>query len=181
MLICLGGFLGSGRRILARKLAERHRFHLYDIGSKKIRRHVFKKNGRVKEVALQPNTEELRLFLYQRIIEDFPRVSKMYPDTIVNDEFHREMPREYFLSEARKYFDPVVFIWIDSDEIHAKGRLRHMVEIGMLPDLGRALKGWRRATRTFDPPKPDTRMFRCVNADNAEAEELWALIQTPKN
>ena len=181
MLICLGGFLGSGRRILARKLAEKHQFHLYNIGSKKIHRHVFKKNGRVKEVVLQPNTEKLRLFLYERIIEDFPRLSKMHPDTIVNDEFHRETPREYFLAEARKYFGTVVFIWIDSDEIHVRGRLRDMVEIGMLPDFGRALKGWRRATRTFDPPKPDTRVFRCANADDVEAEALWALIQTPEN
>lgn len=177
MLICLGGFLGSGRRILARKVANKYGLHLYDAESKKAHLHVFDKNGRVKEVLQRPTTDELRRFLFSRIIEDFPKLAKMYPDMIIHDAFHRAKPRTYFFAEAKKYFDPVVFIWIDSDEAHVEARVRHMQEIGLVGRFETAVQRRKKAVLAFEQLGPDTPVFKCVQADDAEVEALWALIQ----
>ncbi|HTR18613.1 MAG TPA: hypothetical protein VMH91_01370 [Candidatus Paceibacterota bacterium] len=176
MLILLGGFLGSGRKMLAKQLAYRQKFYLYDTEAKKMHHPEFQSDGSVKEVTEPPKSEEQRMFLYKRIVDDFPRLSKMYPDTVIEEAFHRIGPRDYFITEAKKFFDPVVFVWVDSDEAHVEERMRRMVKLGLVKNLSEAMNRRRRAARHFNQD-PSMRVFKCVKADSAEADALWTLVR----
>lgn len=178
MLILLGGFLGSGRKRLARQLAKTYGFHLYDTEAKKTHRSVFQEDGSVKDVVQRPRTNELRSLLYKTILDNLPVESKMYPDTIIEDSFHLKEPREFLIKEAAKYFAPIVFVWIDSDETHVEERLRRIVERGLIANVEEGHRRRRGAIHQFDGLNPGSHVFKCVRGDQAEVDALWALIQT---
>ncbi len=114
MLICIGGFPGSGKHALARYVAEHLGYYYYDINQKKLPYPVLTQRG-VHEKLQQPDTDEKRTLLYQRIVKDFPLLSKMYPDMVIDSAFHRIHPRDAFFREARQYFDDVLVLWVESD------------------------------------------------------------------
>ena len=47
----------------------------------------------------------------------------MYPDIIVKDHFHREIPREFFFKTAEKYFGPAFIVWAGSSAEQSAVRL----------------------------------------------------------
>ena len=175
MLIVLGGFLGNGRKMFAHRLAKRKNFHLYDTDAKKMRRFELQRGGAIKEMVQRPYREEQRLFLYKNVLADFSKISKMHPDMIIEDSFHRTAAREYFLTEARKYFKPVVFIWIDSDEAHVAERIRHMVTTGAIGSYEEGVRRRKSAAKHFTQDHT-MRVFKCVKGDEAELDALWSLI-----
>lgn len=180
MLVVLGGLLGSGTRTLANELAMKYGLYRYEIDSKKLRKPVLGPHGNF--TILQPNTDEERLRIYKNIFKDFPLLSKMYPDVIVDDVFHRKSPREYFLSEARKYYESVVFVWIDSDDESVKIRLTRMEKAGKVPSFAEAMhrREWAQSTLQLPVPPP-LRFSYWVSGDERIAAEqtaaLWKLIQ----
>lgn len=176
MLIVLGGFYGSGRKIFAKKLAARHQFHLYDMEAVRSRSFRFTNAG-VREATRWERSDMERGHLYRKVLETFPIVSKTYPDTIVEDGFHRRKLREFFLKGAAEYFKPVVFVWIDSDESHVEERLRRMKRSRIAGSVEEGIRRRRGAARTFDGLAPETRVFKCVRADDAEVAALWTLIE----
>jgi hypothetical protein len=123
MLICIGGLPGSERRAFAQALATHLGFHYYDINGKKRRYPVFTKEGMVVRSS-HPKTDEERIMLYEKVLKDFQMLSKLYPDTVVDDVFHRAGPREQFFSRARVFFPDVRVIWIDSDDTGTETRIR---------------------------------------------------------
>lgn len=178
MLICLGGFLGSGRKLLARIIAEKYGLHYYDIDAHKMHRLIVSTGGRgVRDVPVQPTTDEYRMQIYRNVLADFSRLAKMYPDIVVDDAFHRRLPRETFLKEARKYFGSVVFVWIDSDESHVMERLTVLRARRIIRSEKKALARREKAAQEFEPLKPDTRVFKCVLGDQAEGEALMSLVR----
>ena len=102
----------------------------------------------------------------------------MYPDLIIDDAFHREEAREYFFSEAKKYFNRVVFVWIDSAEPDVAVRMQHMKEVGMIESVEGALLKRQRTAAKFQPLHPGVPVFTCVKGDDAEADALWQLIKS---
>jgi hypothetical protein len=180
MLICLGGILGNGRKILAQKIARSHNLYLYDTDSKKIHFHVREKDGSVREVTRRPRTTELRSFLYKRILEGLPRLAKMYPDMLIDDSFHMKEPREHFLTEARKCFDDVTFVWVDSDPSHVEQRLEKLEKMGLIKNVEKVKERRLHAMRMFEPLPSDVPVFMCESADDVEAEALWALIESKR-
>ncbi len=178
MLIVLGGLIGDGRWVLSRKLASQYKFHLYDINNKRMHRHVLEKSGEVRETIESPRTDEMRLLLYERVLEDFGKISKMYPDTIVQDWFHRIRPRSTFLRDAANYFDSVVFVWIESEERYLLPRLQHMVEKGAIKNIEAAVRQREKAIGSLQRPDGPTPIFNCTTASHTEVEALWNLIQS---
>ena len=177
MLIVLGGFLGSGRKALAQKLADCKGMYLYDMEAKYMHTLVRGKDGTVSEVKRRPTKDFQRLWIYQRVLQELPMLSKLHPDTIVDAVFQRRQPRKYFLEEAKKYFKPVVFVWIDSDESHVEERLRWMKARRIIPTVEDGIRRRQAAANLFDGLDPGERVFKCVRGDAAEADALWTLIQ----
>ena len=85
MLICPGGFLGSGQRIFSRNLSECLGFYRYDLEPRKLHYHVRDRDGHVKEVRRNPSTGEERIFLCKQVLEDLSLISKMHRDVVVDD------------------------------------------------------------------------------------------------
>jgi len=178
MLIALGGLWGSGRTMLARKLAQRLGFFYYDVEQKKISKYAFNKQGQVKEQVQQPNTDEMRLFVYKKILEDLPLLSKMYTGVVLDDSFHRAKPREYLFREAGKHFDPIRFVWIDSDEEHIADRLEMMRLMGKIKSVRWALQNRARQEGEFEPPSPPPLTFHHALSNDKAAARLVELIRT---
>ena len=185
MLVVLGGLLGNGARTLADQLAARFGLYHYDIARKKIRHPTFDRRGDFR--ILQPRTDKDRVKVYENVCKDFPLLSKMYPDVVVDDTFHRDIPREYFLSEARKYYTPVVFVWIESDEASVRVRLERIRQAGKIESVDGALRRREKAHAKQQPFPPATPIFfhRTSGKEGIAAQQiadqkisaLWELIQ----
>lgn len=178
MLVCLAGFLGSGRKILARKLSKKYGFHYYDVDKKKF--HTFVRNARsgsVRERTVRPRTDAERSRIFEHVISDLPLLSKMYKQVVLDDAFHRELPREYFLKEARKYFDRVVLVWIESSEEDAHERLEAMQKRGLIASTKEGVRRRKRAQATFQSfaYTPPTFLYR--KSERGAIQKLHALIQ----
>jgi predicted kinase len=122
MLIVFGGFPGSGRRKLAKEAAKRLGYHYYDIDQKKLLRRIHTKEG-VREWMAHPNSDDQRLLLNSKVVADFRMLSKMYVNVVLDDIFHRALPREEFFAKAQKYFGTLLFVWIELNDESAKERL----------------------------------------------------------
>lgn len=127
MIICIGGFPGSGRRRLTHDLSKALGFYIYPLGETK-RKPSFKGLHKfIRPARGSPYPDGILIQIYKRIVADFPLVSKMYPDIIVKDHFHREIPREFFFAEAEKYFGPPIIVWVDASTEQSVARLRDVL------------------------------------------------------
>lgn len=177
MLICLGGFLGSGRKILARGLAQKRGFHYYDLDQKKIHEFVPDASGSMMSVVRGGQSDEMRMLTYKHALAEFPSLAKMHPDMVMDDAFHRDAPRDYFFSEAKKYFKDVVFVWIESDDAGAEGRIRAMIERKMIKGpLERELRRREMSKIHFQAFTEQPLVFRFENSVDAAVEKLDTLI-----
>jgi predicted kinase len=178
MLIVLGGLLGSGRRILADELALRYGLYHHDIDRKKLRWPPRVRGDRVR--ILQPRSDEERLGVYKSALTEFSMLSKMYPDVIVDEGFHRELPREYFLSHAKDYYDPVIFIWIDSDDRSVRERLGRRHKEGRLESVEGALRIRKKQMAIVQEPQPTVLRFNHTLSEEDPFSLLWEKIQESK-
>lgn len=133
MIIVLGGFVYSGRHILARHLAEITGGYLYPVTDKKLQKPAVSEDGVLISEAVHPNTDHEYEFLYDKIAADLPRLVKMHDTIIIDDPFHREGPRERFLASAKK-LDKTIFIWIDSPDEMVKTRIPYLVRVKAAKD-----------------------------------------------
>jgi len=175
MIICLGGLLGDGRKQLANRLAMRFGLHHFDIDRKKLREFSLDGTGNFK--VLQPDTDEERLRVYDFALKEFSLLSKLHSTIIVDDTFHREIPREHFFSEARKYYGPVIFIWIESDEISVGERLERLRKSGMTTSVREAERRRERSRALLQLPPPSVPRFFYTTYDKKQVLALWELIQ----
>lgn len=106
MLVCLGGFAGSGRSDLAGALAERLGWHRCDTRSD-----------------FPTLTDAYRLFFFKGLARTFPLLATMHANVILSAPLHRRKPREFLLREAEKQFGQVLFIWVERDGPEATPRL----------------------------------------------------------
>ena len=176
MLILLGGFLGSGRKILARELVSAYGFHMYDMDCFRMRRRDVDKHGAIRERKLPARTDKERLYIYECAARDLPILAKMYDDVIIGRSFHRKTPREYFLAQVQKYFDPVIFVWIDSTEESALERIREMYGKKLVESIAGAECERERCIREFEPfAEPPLRYIHEGDIASS-AERLFTLI-----
>jgi hypothetical protein len=175
MLVVLGGLLGSGRRPLAEKLADKYGLYHYDIDGKKLWRPSPDKRGNFK--VLQPSTDAERLTIYRTALREFPLLSKMYPNAVVDESFHREIPRKYFLLEARKYYSPVIFVWVDCDPQWAVKHIEDMHERGVTASVQNTLRWREKAQALLQEPAGSAPRFFSTVIDDAQVEDLWRLVQ----
>lgn len=178
MLICLGGVFGSGRTMLAKKLAAEKNLHYYSINERKFRVHVRDQAGKVRDYVQQPETDEQRLILYKRAIRDLPMLAKMHDHVVVDSGFLRKESRNYLLAETKPLFTHVVLVWIDSPDEWATRRFEQMRATGILGSIGEAEKRRAAGKEIFQELPPGTAHFVHTTSDKADIEALWRLIET---
>ena len=125
MLICIGGFAGSGRNRIAKELAKVLGFHNFNLTRLK-KQPLIRHEHRITHEKLFSYSDELLLRIFRSAVSNFQQLSKMYPDMIVADYFTREIPREFLFNEAEKYFGPPLIIWMDSTEEESIVRLNEL-------------------------------------------------------
>lgn len=179
MIVLLGGFVGSSRRALAPLVARELGFHYYDLSDKKMRRHRFTRDGALHRDAIPPRTDEARRALYEKATRDFPLLAKMYPDTLIDDIFHRKESREYLFKEAGKYFGKSCFVWIESSEEVVEERIQHMEAKGRVRSANVALQRREKMKKNFEPFVPPPLTFTCTSFTDltSDARALAALIR----
>ena len=174
MLVVLGGFIGNGRGFLGPLLAKEMGFYYYPLLEKKKQLYLDNKH-RLHERIMEPSTDPARAQLYREVLKDFRLLSKMYPDVIVEDTFHREKPREFFLQEARRYFSPVVFVWIESPDETAVARLQRAERIKLVPSAAKAIHTRSKTMKEFEPFSGALIFFHRIS-NRAAARALLGLI-----
>ena len=177
MLIVLGGFLGSGRSGLARLLASKAGFYYYSLHEKKMHHLSLDENRRIHERIMEPGTDALRMRMYREALKEFPMISKMHENVIVDDAFHRAQPRGFFLKEARAYFNPVVFVWVESPDETVEPRLRIMEHNGVITSVTTALRRRKQVIKEFEPFASRPLVFFHRISDERAAEALYGFIQ----
>ena len=105
----------------------------------------------------------------------------MHANAIVDDSFHRETPREYFLSGARKYYKEVIFVWVESDEASVGERLEHMQKLGMIRSVAEATQRRRSAIETLQLPASSVLRFFFSTSGKKQVAAVWELIQQRMN
>jgi hypothetical protein len=175
MLVVLGGISGTGRKALAREVAERLGAHYYDIDAHRMTLYE-RHEGAIRERKQPVRTEELRLGMLKRVLDDFKLVSKMYPDTVVENNFHHAKPRGYFLAGAAEYFEPVVFVWVDVPDQEASGRFERMYERDATK-VERAMRRRQRMKDRLEPFPPRTIVFVNDLPAAPAAERLCGLLR----
>ncbi|HEY4488211.1 MAG TPA: AAA family ATPase [Candidatus Paceibacterota bacterium] len=149
MIVFLGGFFGSGRESLADKLADTLGFFCLDVYSRKDRWRALQ-GGVLREYVREPKHDADTLCIYERVVEEFPLLSRMYPDVVIHDSFHRRSPRTYLLDAAREHFGDPVFVWIEASDERAYERFLRRRAMGVISDVERAVALRRRQREEFE-------------------------------
>lgn len=174
MLICIGGFPGSGAHFLAEELSRALGFYYFPLSELK-RDPLIIREHRLNPKRAPGFSDELLLRLYRQATSHFRLKSKLYPDTIIRDEFTREIPREVFFKEAEKYFGPPLVIWVDSSEEEEAPFLKMVLKAK--PEILN-IKLWlqRDARARFEPFTRPIHSLRYLN-NPAALDEALTLVR----
>lgn len=179
MILILGGFIGSGRKMLAHELALREGFHHYAMDEHKLTK-FREKNGEVIERKMSFRTDPMRRMAYKRAIRDMERLIKMHNNIVIEDSFHRKGPREYFF-QAIQRFHPVDFIWIECDESSVTKRLQKMKKKGLIGSVRRCLERRERAIAQFEPFDVPPPTFHIAAQEKDIRKRFLEMIVAVKN
>jgi len=174
MLVVFGGFIGTGKRHFAQRVATHLGGHYFDVHLRKPRFPAFTREGDVQ--VRQPRTDEMWVDLYKDVLEEFRTLSIQHSHIIIEDDFHRKIPREFFLDGARGIFDQVVFIWFQSSDMSIEMRLMKLHQEGR-GDLRRARLRLRRSQKTHEPIDEYVPLFDSSIDRKGKFKELVSLIQ----
>ncbi len=177
MLIILSGINGTGKGKLAKMLADRTGFHLYPVKQARQDPTVLRLHhlaGHTYEDPLEPS---VRNILYKKIIEQFPLLSKMYPDVVMSGLFADTASRDHFFSEARKYFGEVVVVWIESSDQVADVRFMRADKVSGRRNISTSVRLRAAQAAQFEPYSGDVPKFSNNDEDvSRRFEDLCALI-----
>jgi hypothetical protein len=174
MFLMLGGLPGSGRKHLARQIAAESDFFYYDMNIRKQKRFKWSKDG-VSEQVIHPSSDSARLSLYEKVLKDLPLIAKMYRNVVIDDSFHRMIPRGFFITEASRYFDRCVFIWIECEDSDIEANLSPLLRNGTIHSLEDGFKRRERAQRSFEAFDRELVRYR-YRRDARAAKEVLGII-----
>ncbi len=174
MLLLLGGFLGSGRRLLAKRIAKKYGFYRFDIETRKLPAHAFNVRRELVEKREKPKTDADRIKLFEKVVEDLALLSKMYDNIVLDSTFHRERVRDFFFKSTKKIFDRVEFVWIDSDEEAVGQHLEEMAQKKLIASITSALNQRELAKQQFEPFASPPKTF-LYQGKTGSAKRLLAL------
>ncbi|MCE9541254.1 hypothetical protein K8R03_01690 [Candidatus Kaiserbacteria bacterium] len=177
MIVFFGGFLGSGRKSIARRYAARYGFHYYDIDNERLHRFVRDKKGRTKERPVAARGDKALMQLYEKVAARLPLLVKMHQGVVIDHAFHRDAPRKYLFAEARKLSNDVALVWIQSEEQYVLKRLQLLEKRKMIRSVADALRGRALTKKYFQLFRPAPAVFKRAGYRREELAELRTLIQ----
>jgi gluconate kinase len=175
MVIFVGGLIGTGKTSLARALAEKLGVYYYDVDLVKKTVYPTDPNYEYNLKNNIPFSDETRIKTFNRVVEDFAKLSKEHKNIIVDETLHKKSLRQILFDGAEKYFGKYIIAWIKAGETIIKDRLTknqregHILKdaFGMYLSFKKQFEGFENVDITFEN-----------NASLAEsAEQLAKLVQ----
>lgn len=175
MIIMLGGFVFTGRHVLARHLATLMSAHRLPVNDKKQRFRRVSRSGVLVEGVVQPRRDVDLESVYKKVLADLPFLVKMHDVIIVDDGFHREGPRTAFIQAARK-LDDVVFVWIDAPDASVARRVPYLLSLRMVTSEEDAYARLAERKKRMQFSSPPLVFFHEISS-RAAARRLMAFIE----
>lgn len=158
MVIFFGGLIGTGKTSLARALAERLGIYYYDVDFVKKEVYPTDPNYEYNLKNNIPFSDETRTKTFNRVVQDFKKLSKKYENIIVDETLHKKSLRQILFNGAEKYFEKYIVVWIKADEMIIKDRLSkkqregHLLKdsFGMYLSLKKQFEGFEKIDVNFE-------------------------------
>lgn len=115
--------------------------------------------------------------IYGKALEDFSRLAKLHSHVVIERTFHRNGPREFLLDGAKRYFHPVLFFWVDSDETSARARIERMPKKGLVVNLEDGLAEREAVQKEFEPFQTEPIRFLNEGSPEESVARLWDIIK----
>lgn len=130
MIIFFGGLIGAGKSSVAKGLAEHLSLHYYDVDEPK--RVIYREDPAYQHNMDNgiPFSKETRMKVFQKVVNDFSKLSKTYEHMVVDETLHKKELREYLFQGANKYFGGYIIVWVQASEDVILGRLTNKVREG---------------------------------------------------
>ncbi len=175
MVIFIGGLPGSGKSSIARSLAEKLPVNYYDVDE--VKRVIGPQDpdfGYNMKHGI-PFTEEVRLKVFEKVVEDFESLSKSNEHLLVDESLHLKKSRQVLFDGAKAYFGGYVIVWIKTDEAIVEERLTGKERTGHI--LSDPMKMYRSFAKEFEPF--DGSYIVCENNGSIgeTTEKLYSMIQ----
>lgn len=151
MLICVGGLLGSGRKDFARRLGEKLDFYVFNLESSMRTTLFLREHQRESLHGYDLLSDPLRLRMFQHVARDFGQLAKTYRNIIVDESFHRHIPREFFFEEGKKHFTRVAVVWVEDTEASLEERVQRVLEKNPRHDAEGVKRMIKTMERDFEP------------------------------
>lgn len=175
MVIFVGGLPGAGKSSVARALAEKISIYYYDVDEVK---RVIGPQDPDFEYNMKhgiPFTEEVRIKVFKKVVEDFEPLSKSNAHLLVDESLHLKNSRQILFDGAKVHFGGYVVVWVKTDEALVEERLAGTERTGHI--LSDPMKMYRSFAEEFEPF--DGSYIVCENNGSIEEamERLYSVIQ----
>jgi len=123
VVIFFGGYIGSGKTSLAKAISERLGILYYEVDL--IKKVVVEEDPSLEYNVKQniPFPDEARIRMFNRVVDDFARLSKTHACLIADETLHKKNTRQILFDGATKYFGGYAVVWVQTDEETIKERL----------------------------------------------------------
>ena len=176
MVIFVGGLPGSGKSSVARFLAEKLSIHYYDVDE--VKKLIGPQDPDFEYNMKQgiPFTEEVRLKVFRKVVEDFKSLSKSNAHLLVDESLHLKKSRQVLFDGAKAHFGGYVVVWVKTDEAIVEERLTTKKRTGHIL-MTDPMKMYRSFVKEFEPFEGS--YIVCENNGSIEetTEKLYSLIQ----
>ena len=162
MFIFIGGLVGTGKTVLAKRVAENLNIFYYEIDKAKAEvinaNPVLQYNMRYNK----PYAEEPKLMIYSRAFEHLRELSKTHGHVIADEDFHKKHSRQIFFERVRESLGVCLVVWVKADEeliierLTARQREGHLLKepVGMYLAMKMALNAFDDADIQFENNEP---------------------------
>jgi gluconate kinase len=176
MIIFIGGLPGTGKSSVARCLAEKLSINYYDVDEVK---KVIGPQDPDFDYNMKhgiPFTEEMRLKVFKKVVEDFESLSKSNRHLLVDESLHLKKSRQVLFDGAKAHFGGYVIVWVKTDEQIVEERLTSKKRTGHIL-ITDAMKMYRSFAKEFEPFEGSYIVCENNGSIGETTEKLYYLIQ----
>lgn len=178
MLVLLGGLRGSGKREMAQELARREGFFHYVLDQHRPRSYFLNEKKEMVTYSIESTSDEDHIRIFKRACADFPLLSKMYRGVVITDQFHRKKPRDFLLSQARRYFSVIHCVWIEHEEQLALQRIYSAHQTWWRSGADSLIEARNRSKESSELEDPLVKIFSRTEDLDASVSILLNLLKT---
>lgn len=155
MLIFVGGLLGSGRKDFAQHLGAKLDFYVYDLESS-MRTSLFLREYRRERVhSYDTLSDTLRLHMFQHVARNFEQLSNIFKNVVVDEPFHRNIPRSFLFEQGKKYFKQVPVVWVEDTQASVEEKALRVLRKNPRHNVANVKKMIEKMESDFEPlPSP---------------------------